>query len=366
MDSCERVTRVLRKQLPDRVPVGLHSYLMNCQMHGGRFDEILRDGQLMAEAQLNGWRTFGHDLLMLEIGVCAEAEALGCSIRYSPDGPPHVAEPLIKQPADLDKLRVPDPERTFPLTEMLKATRIVKRETGGRVFINGRSDQGPIALALALCGPERFLTMLMDAEWQAWCRRLVEICSQVNVALGEAQRRAGADSSTIGLAGTSLISPALFDAFELPGARAFCSAMQRAGGFAFAHACGNETHLLGNLLATGADCLELDPGTDPATCKRATQGRATVLGMIDPAQVMRFGTPDDVRQETIKMLATMGPGGGFIAGPGCALPADTPPENVHALIECVQRHGVYAADGRLAVVPTPQRSAVPHKNHNTV
>ena len=347
MDSIERVTRVLRGELPDRVPVGLHCYLLACHMLGDRFDEILRSGELQAEAQLNAWRTFGHDVIMLENGVCAEAEALGSVIRYTEDGPPHVAEPLIKQLDDLDKLRVPDPERTFPLNELLKATRIVKRETRGKAFINGRSDQGPIALALALTGPERFLTMLMEPERRDWCLRLVDFCSQVNIALGEAQRRAGADSSTIGLAGTSIISPALFDAFERPGAQAFCAALRRAGGFAFVHACGDETFLLENLLATGADCLELDPQTDPEKCKRVVQGRTSVLGMIDPVQVMRFGTPESVRHQASRMLAVMGPGGGFILGPGCALPADTPIENVLVLVECARREGVYDSAGRL-------------------
>ena len=346
MESIERVTKVLRGELPDRVPVGLHCYLLACRMLGGRFDEILRSGELQAEAQLMAWRTFGHDVIMLENGVCAEAEALGCEIRYTADGPPHVAEPLIKELADIDKLRLPDPERTFPLNELLKATRIVKRETGGKVHINGRSDQGPVALALALTGPERFLTMLMEPERRDWCLRLVDFCSKVNVAMGEAQRRAGADSSTIGLAGTSLISPSLFDAFELPGARAFCAALKRSGGFAFVHACGDETILLENLLATGADCLELDPQTDAAKCKRAVRGRATVLGMIDPAQVMALGTPDTVRRQAREMLAVMGPGGGFIIGPGCALPADTPVENVQALMECARRDGVYDSSGR--------------------
>ena len=351
MESIERTTKVLRGRLPDRVPIGLHSYLMAARMHGGRFDEILRDGEALAESQLKAWRTFGHDVIMLENGVCATAEALGCRIRYTADGPPHVEEPLVKEPDDLLKLRVPDPERDFPLDELLKATRIVKQQTGGKVFINGRSDQGPIALACALAGPEEFLAMLLDPDLKDWCRRFVAFTSRVNVALGEAQLRAGADSSTIGLAGTSLISPALFDAFELPGAQAFCAALQRAGGFAFVHACGDETLLLENLLATGADCLELDPDTDAATCKRTVRGRASVLGMIDPTQVMRLGTPDDVRHQTRRMLATMGPGGGLIIGPGCALPANTPEENVHALVECVRREGVYGADGRPEVMP---------------
>jgi uroporphyrinogen decarboxylase len=346
MESIERVTKVLRGELPDRVPVGLHCYLLACRMLGGRFDEILRSGELQAEAQLLAWRTFGHDVIMLENGVCAEAEALGCEIRYTVDGPPHVAEPLIKELSDIDKLRLPDPERTFPLNELLKATRIVKGETGGKVHINGRSDQGPVALALALTGPERFLTMLIEPEQRDWCLRLVDFCSKVNVAMGEAQRRAGADSSTVGLAGTSLISPSLFDIFELPGVRAFCAALKRSGGFAFVHACGDETILLENLLATGADCLELDPQTDAEKCKHAVQGKATVLGMMDPAQVMALGTPDTVLCQAREMLAVMGPGGGFVIGPGCALPADTPVDNVQALMECVRRDGVYDSSGQ--------------------
>ena len=221
MDAVERVAKVLRKEVPDRVPVGLHNFLMACRMHGGRFDEILRDGAAMAEAQLNFWRTVGHDLLMLEIGVCAEAEALGCKIRYTADGPSHVEEPLVKELDDVEKLAVPDPERTFPLNELLKTTRIVKRETGGKVHVNGRADQGPVALACALVGPQRFLTMLIDPEMTGWCCRLLGFCSRMNLALGEAQRRAGADSSTIGLAGVSLISPAMFSTYELPGARRF-------------------------------------------------------------------------------------------------------------------------------------------------
>ena len=46
MDAVERVTKVLRGELPDRVPVALHNFLMACRMHGGRFDEILRDGEV--------------------------------------------------------------------------------------------------------------------------------------------------------------------------------------------------------------------------------------------------------------------------------------------------------------------------------
>ena len=252
--------------------------------------------------------------------VCAAAEAMGARIHYQPDQPPHVAEPLITCPEDLEKLRVPDPEKTFPLNELLKATRILVRETRGQVHINGRADQGPIALALALCGPEQFLMLLMEPERESWVNHLLDLCSQMNVALGLAQRRAGAHSSSIGLAGTSIISPALFDRFEGPRAAAFCRALKAEGCYPFVHACGNETHLLPSLVATGAAALELDPGTDPHACKQAIRGKTAVLGMLDPAHILRNGTRHEVRAHVREMLRILSPGGGFLIGPGCALP----------------------------------------------
>ena len=272
---------------------------------------------------------------------------MGCGVHYQRDIAPHVDEPIVRSFADIDRLRVPDPESTFPLCEILKATRIIAAETAGSVFVNGRADQGPVALALALCGPERFLTWVGEPESRPAVLRLLDVCSRMNIAFGEAQIRAGAHSSTIGLAGHSLISPATFDQLELPRARAFCAAMQRRGAAGWVHACGNETGLLPHLLGTGAACIELDPLTDPPACKAAIQGRTSVLGMLHPVHVLRDNSVDDVRGHTREMLGYLAPRGGFIVGPGCALPPDTPEANIHAVIECARTAGRYAADGSL-------------------
>ncbi len=44
----------------------------------------------------------------------------------------------------------------------------------------------------------------------------------------------------------------------------------------------------------------------------------------------------DATQEAIEVIS---PTGRLIVGPGCALPADTPPENVYALIEAARSYG---------------------------
>jgi uroporphyrinogen decarboxylase len=347
MNSLERVTTVLDHRIPDRLPVALHNFLMASRGLRADMGEVLRSGELLAEAQLAAWREFGHDVIMHENGVCAEAEALGCAIAYDSVLPPHVAEPWLRSLDDVDRLEVPDPEQTFPLDELLKATRILVRETKGRVFVMGRADQGPMALAAALYGPEKLLLAAMDPALRPRVLRLCDICSRMNIALGEAQKRAGAHGTSLGAYGTSIVSPQLFREIELPRLQAFCAAMRARDCATFIHSCGNETRLLGSLIETGANCLELDPRTDPHASKQAIRGRAAVLGMLEPAHILGRGTPAEVRTHALEMMRALAPGGDYIMGPGCALPADTPPENIHALMSCARRKGIYAPDGSL-------------------
>ena len=347
MTSLERTLAVLELRIPDRVPVALHNYLMACHMTGADFSQTLRSGELLAEAQLVAWREFGHDVIMHENGVCAEAEAMGCGIHYPPRGAAHVADPVIKSVDDIDKLEIPDPETTFPLNEMLKTTRILVKETGGKVFIIGRADQGPMALAAALWGPENLLLAAADPEMRPKVLQLVEKCTRMNIVYGDAQARAGAHGTSIGSYGHSLISTKMYDELEFPGDKAFCDAMRKTSCRSFVHSCGDETKLVPNLVATGADCLELDPKTDPAACKKAVHGKTSVLGMLDPHGVLLRGNVNEVREHTLEIMRVMAPGGGFLMGPGCALPPDTPPVSIHTVMECARKEGTYSADGSL-------------------
>lgn len=56
---------------------------------------------------------------------------------------------------------------------------------------------------------------------------------------------------------------------------------------------------------------------------------------------------EDAAREAIDVL---GPDGGLILGPGCALGHTTPPENIHALIKTAWKYGVYNPDGTLRAV----------------
>ena len=62
---------------------------------------------------------------------------------------------------------------------------------------------------------------------------------------------------------------------------------------------------------------------------------------IDIQRVMPFGTPEEVRQEAVKTMQTLGAGGGYILAPTHYLQGDVPPENVIALRNAVLECGNY-------------------------
>ena len=143
MNSVERTFRTLEHQLPDRVPVDLHNFLVTARLMGATsYDDFFRDGEAMAEGQILAWRRFGHDVLLIENGTAALAEACGVQVLYQSDAAPVAKEPAIKRLDEVDDLKVPDPERDPLLSQLLRATRIVVDEIGDQAFVMGRADQG--------------------------------------------------------------------------------------------------------------------------------------------------------------------------------------------------------------------------------
>ena len=76
------------------------------------------------------------------------------------------------------------------------------------------------------------------------------------------------------------------------------------------------------------------------TAKQTAAGTATLLGNIDTG-LLATGTPSQVSAAAREAIETLGPGYGFILGPGCAMGPETPSENIHALVEAASKFGWY-------------------------
>ena len=179
MTSCERVRAAIDLRPPDRVPVDLHNFQPAARATGLPMSDVFRDGELLAEAMLAAWREFGHDMILLENGTACNAQACGVKVTYRQDAAPATEGPLIRSLGEAGDLQVPDPYSTFPMCEILKATRILARETDGNVWICARADQGPMDLAAQLRGLDALMLDIGLGEQEELIHCLLDYARRV-------------------------------------------------------------------------------------------------------------------------------------------------------------------------------------------
>jgi uroporphyrinogen-III decarboxylase len=145
-----------------------------------------------------------------------------------------------------------------------------------------------------------------------------------------------------------LLSPALFKRFMLPHLARLIDLGHAYGLKVQLHCCGGFAPLLPALIDAGLDGVHaIQPccaGMDLRTLKREFGDRILFNGCIDSQHVLINGTPDTVRRDVRRVLESMMPGGGYIAGASHdTILEETPLENVLAMFETVREAGVYGA-----------------------
>jgi len=340
VNSLQRTNKVIQQkgEEVDRLPVDLHSFAMAAHISPYNMDEIFNDGKLMAETQLNLWQEVKHDVILLENGVTALAEALGAKVEYYPDAPPEIVEPLLPELAAVKKLAVPDVKTTASLPELLKATKKTKNTVGDKAFVMGRGDQGPFSLAAHLRGIEQFMMDLLDPDKRELLNELIAICTETVKRFACAQIEAGADATSMGdsLAGPELISPKMYREFAREAEIEVISAVQEIGGKISLHICGDCTKILTDMASTGADILEIDEKADLSQAFAATKDKCSLLGPVSPA-LLKNGSEAEIIATTNEVIAEAKNYNNLIIGPGCALPSDTPLDKIKLFVATAQK-----------------------------
>ena len=340
MNSYERCLAAIQFRDVDRMPTDLHNFLMCAEESGMDFGAFVLDDSAMAEMQINMWEKFGHDMLLIENGTAALAQALGCGVIYRKKGAPVAHTTAVKQLEDIRNLKMPADFWESPLlkAQILTVERLVQH-FGREVFLIGRGDQGPFSLASQLYGMDRLLEDLMDEEAEEDVHRLLEFCTSACIAYHEKLLQLGVPMTSMGdsTAGPDVISPAMYKTFAVHYEKKVIEAVHRKGGLISLHICGNATKIIDQMCNLGADVLEIDQKTDLKTAVRAAKENCALLGQVNPV-LLSNGTQQEVKETAERILQIVGGKSttGFILGPGCALGGDTPKENIQALIDSVK------------------------------
>ena len=342
MTSIERVQAAIDMKLPDRVPVCLHNFQPATFSMGVTMSDVFQNGELLAEAMLLAWREFGHDMILLENGTACNAQACGVEVVYRKNDAPATVTPLIKTLDEVEDLEIPDPYTTFPMNEVLNATRILSKEIGKEVWICARADQGPMSLATQIRGISEFMLDIALGEQDKLLHALMDYSRRVATRFAYALIECGGHSTAIGesIAGPDLLSPKHYRLYPWKHEKKMVDELKGKGIILHNHICGNTNPILEDFIATGAQVLEVDHKTDAKLIKDFANHKTCLLGNID-TNLMMTGTPNEIDDACGDLIEIWKPNSGFILGAGCAMGSSTPGENMHALVKAAEKYGRY-------------------------
>jgi uroporphyrinogen decarboxylase len=334
MTGYQRIRAALGGGRPDRVPVMLHNFLMAAREAGFPQRRFRGDPGAIASSFIRAVETYGYDGVLVDVDTVTLAEALGVKVDLPEDQPARWAGPGIASLAEVRDLPPPEVERHPRVEVWLDAVRRLKAHFRGEVFVRGNCDQAGFSLASMMRGPADWMMDLVDPANHADAHALLAYCTSATASFIRLMAATGADMVSNGdsPAGPDLVSPAMYAEFAQPYERALVEEAHRLGLPYALHICGNTTRILDAMLATGADALELDYKTDVRAARDAMKGRAVFIGNIDPSAVLALGTPALVEAKTRELLEVFAGVPGFILNAGCAIPAETPPANLRAMI----------------------------------
>lgn len=333
MNGAERIRCALRGEQPDSVPIMLHNFMQAARLSGYTQTQFRSDPHKISESFLRSVELLGHDGILVDVDTATLAGAVGVLVEYPADEPAICYLPALENLQDIETLQEPDVGASEGIQTWLEAVRLIKEQVGEELYVRGNCDQAPFSLASMIRGPSNWYMDLIRSSEQA--HQLLEYCTNASIQFMDMMAQTGADMLSNGdsPAGPELISPDMYAEFALPYEKQLVERSQYHGLPYTLHICGNTEAILDGMLDSGADALELDYKTNAETVRHTLAGHCTFIGNLDPVNVLERGSEREVREGVIELLDIFADVPGFILNAGCAIPANTPVENLKVMID---------------------------------
>lgn len=337
MNGYERFQTILSTGRADRTPMMLHNFMSAASELGITMAEYRSNPALIAKTHLTTARKYGLDGILIDIDTCIEAGAVGVPVDF-PEHEPARATGCASD--DIDRLiEMMSPERLIQndrVKILLEGVHLTKKESQGEILIRGNCDQMAFSLAMLAYGMEDFMADLLDEDMEEKIFTLMDRAYEVHLTLHKLMAEAGADMTSFGdsSCGPDLISRDMYLKFAFPYHKRLQKDLQEAGIKTICHICGNTDFIIEDVASIGFTGVEVDYKTNITRAAALLKGKSLMFGPIDPSGIFYFGTPDQMREETLKVLDIF-KGEGLVIGSGCALPSNTPEANIRAFTDTV-------------------------------
>jgi uroporphyrinogen decarboxylase len=354
MNGRERVLTAIDHREPDRVPITFDAQPEVYDLLYGHFGITSRE-QLWDALNVDTWlegpvikdpreKELENGLFQNRWGYQLKKQP------YETDGKTGYYDEIVHHPlagidcaCDLDKHDWPDPS----LLEFGHLNEL--RQTQPDKAIIAHITHGGYFNATFLRGMEQFLVdMAMDP---ILTQALVERTSAYLIEALDRLLEQAPDGFDIFymaddycMSSGPLFSPDVFKTMVKPYLRTIADRVHSHGKKFLLHVCGSVRLLLPEIIDSGVDVLEpiqrTSHGMDLAELKREFGKDLTFYGSVDTLQVLNKGSVEDVRQEVLRNMDILGPGGGFILGPGHTyIQIDAPLENILAMYQTAREQG---------------------------
>ncbi|MBL6749709.1 MAG: uroporphyrinogen decarboxylase [Nevskia sp.] len=334
--------RALRRQPVERTPVWLMRqagrYLAEyraTRARAGNFLALCKTPELACEVTLQPLDRYDLDAAILFSDILTVPDAMGLGLHFVDNEGPAFHRPL-REPADIARLPVPDPETE--LRYVMDAVRTIRAALAGRVPLIGFAGS-PWTLATYMIegrGSRDFVhAKRLRYDAPELLEQLIGTLTQATALYLAAQARAGADALMVFDTWGGVLDPDGFRRFSLAPMTALVARLaELAPGvpvILFSKGCA--AHLPA-LAESGCAALGVDWTVSMAQARAAVAGRVALQGNLDPAAL--FAAPAAIRAQAARILAEYGRGSGHVFNLGHGIIQGTPPDHVAALVEAVR------------------------------
>lgn len=292
--------------------------------------ELFYNPEAMIKAQVRAQKAIGYDALFCYYDAFYIPQAFGCSLIFLSGG------------ADVSPLEINDEEdvKAIPLPDIRKDGRLplILDFAKGLVGLPDREVpvlglfEGPFTTSARIMGVEKMMRSLIKNR--PMVERMLERIETFLLDFGQTLFNIGIDGLIIAdpVGSSTMVSPKFYKEFVLPFLKRL---IDKLNGPVILHVCGDTLPILNLMVETGARFLSLDQCMDITLARQIIGDRCGIGGNVDPI-ILLNGTPEDVRQETLKCLEKGGRKG-YLLMAGCSVPAEAPFENLKAMIDVAKK-----------------------------
>ena len=339
MNGKQRVEAALMGIFPDKRPVMLHNFMMAIEESEYTMAQFRKDPEIAAKVFIQNAEKYDLDGILVDFDTATLAGACGMDVDLPEHEPARVHKPLYNSLEEINDLEPIDISKDSRVQIWLETSRLVKKHFGDEKFVRSNCDQAPFSLASMLRSPAMWMMDILMEDPLA--DKMLDYCTDICTQFISLTAQTGVDMVSNGdsVAGPEMISPEMFERYALPSEQKVVARAHKFGLPYMLHICGNTDIILDKMIRSGANSIELDYKTDINKILTQTQPKGIVFsGNIDPSAVIALGTPEMVEEKTVEILNLFKDNPYLIINAGCAIPAQTPSENIERLINVVRNY----------------------------